>query len=199
MKLQYKMNEIASVFGASIGTKAHRRCSGKWRGTVDYSIEFDNGESYFVGNSSSRKKFEQLVDETYSLYNPLTVHATKKYALGQLKLRAAQDNAIAEKMGVLSYEVVSVEMITTGSHLGWYYAVLEIGNEIVSHLETGLFCDIQKQKFDESIGVRYYTAGAVKDEEVDYIFNGVGFSSKSTIYKPRNDMMFHKTLYTEVA
>jgi mRNA-degrading endonuclease YafQ of YafQ-DinJ toxin-antitoxin module len=41
MTTQEKMNVIATVFGAKTGTKKHRCCTGKWKGTRDYSILFD--------------------------------------------------------------------------------------------------------------------------------------------------------------
>ena len=198
MTLQEKMNEIASTFGATTGVKASKRCRGKWRGTVDYSIMFDNGEQLFIGNSSSRRKFSDFVGDAYELYNPLTVHMTKEFALEQLRLRSSQDNAIAEKMGFLPYEVVSVEFIKSekDGYIGWYYIVLKIDGELTTHLESGLDYDIRKQKFSEKVK-NYYTAGALKDEEVDYIFCGVGFSTKSTIYKPKKRVTFNETEYTK--
>jgi hypothetical protein len=200
MTTQEKMNVIATVFGAKTGTKKHRCCTGKWKGTRDYSILFDNGEQLFIGNSIS-DKFERFVDETYEMYNPLTVREAKDYALEQLKKRAPQDNAIAEKLGFAPHEVLSVELITTdaGGYLGWYYIRLKVGDEIISHLETGLYYDIKGKKFSEKVKENYYTAGGLKDDEVDYIFNGVGFSTKSPIYKPRIEMFLYKALYTEVA
>lgn len=196
MNLQDKINVIASVFGAKTGAKATSSCRGKWRGTVDYSIVFDNGVQIFIGNSShktGRNKFKQLVDETYVEYNPLTVHAAKEYALEQLKLRAPQDNAIAEQMGFLPYEVMSVELSSSeeGVLTGSYYVVLRIGENVVNHITSCLHYDIHNQKFAESVK-NYYTAGGLKDEEVDYIFNGVGFSTKSPLYKVKSEMVFYK-------
>ena len=201
MILQEKLNQIATVFGATTGGKSTIRCTGKWRGTTDYSIVFDNGEKLFLGNSSHGKRFPQLVDETYELYNLSAVTATKKYALERLTARAPQDTVIAEVLGFVPYEVVSVELITSDKfgYIGWYYIVLKIGNKLVNHLDTNLDYCIRKQTFSESVKKGYYVAGGLKDNEADYVFNGVGFSTESTLYKPRKESTFYKMLYSEVA
>ena len=200
MSLQRKMDAIANVFGAESGIKAFKRCGGKWFGTVDYAILFNNGERLWVGNSRSGKKFAELVDEDYETYNPAKVQETKDYALERLRKRASQDNAIAKKLGLKSYEVVSVELNTTGKggYMGWYYVVLRIGKDTVNHVETGLKYDIQKHEIAETVKENYHIACGVK-EEADYVFNGTGFSTKSPCYKLKSDMVFHKMLYSEVA
>jgi len=196
MNTQEKMNVIASVFGAKSGVKSFSRCTGKWRGTVDYSIAFDNGEELFVGNSGSGRKFIAMVDEYYEMYNPITVAVKKNFALSKLRERAVQDNEIAEKMGFSPYEIVSVELCAKGDRLGWYYIVLKVGGINIPHVETTLYYNIKNMDFSETVKT-YYTAGGLKDDEVDYVFNGVGFSSKSPLYKGSNALK--KCLYTAVA
>jgi hypothetical protein len=202
MTTQEKMNAIALTFGAKTGARFSRRCTGKWSGTTDWSILFDNGERLFIGNSGGSKKFSQYVDECYELYNSIAVQTAKDYALKQLRQRAPQDNEFAERLGHLPYEVESVELITSdkGGHIGWFYVVLRIGDKIVNHLETGLNYNVGGQMFSETVRPKYYVAGGLKDDEVDYIFNGVGFSSASSLYKPKKELVFHKMfLFSEVA
>jgi hypothetical protein len=201
MTVQEKINKIALTFGAKTGARASRRCTGKWRGTTDWSIKFDNGEQLFLGNSGGSKKFSQLVDECYEVYNPIAVQSAKDYAFEQLRQRSPQDNVFAERLGHLPYEVVSLELVTSdkGGHIGWFYVVLRIGDKIVNHLDTGLNYNIRMKMFSETVRAKYYVAGGLKDDEVDYIFNGVGFSSTSSLYKPKKELMFHKMLFSEVA
>jgi len=197
MTTREKIEAIASVFGAKDGIRTFRKCTGKWKGTVDYAIAFDNGERLFVGNSGGGKKFETMVDECYEKYNPLTVAERKNFALEKLRKRAVQDNEIAEKMRLSPYEVVSVEIGTKGDYIGWYYVTLKVGGSVFTHLESGLCYDIERMMFTGTVRQNYFTAGGLKDIEVDYVFNGVGFSSKSILYKA--SVGLKKCLYTAVA
>ena len=55
--------------------------------------------------------------------------------------------------------------------------------KICTHLETGLNHDIASGKVsDTPTRADYYPAGALKEADVDYVFNNVGFSSASTLY-----------------
>lgn len=197
MTTREKIESIASVFGAKDGIRGLRKCTGKWRGSTDYFISFDNGERLYVGNSGGGRKFEAMVDEYYDKYNPLTVAEKKSFALEKLRKRAKFDNEIAERMRVSPYEVVSVELGAKGDYLGWYYVVLKIGDSVFTHLESGLCYDIDRMMFSGTVRQNYFTAGALKDSEVDYVFNGVGFSSKSILYKASGGLK--KCLYSEVA
>jgi len=196
MTTQEKINIIASTFGANHGIKTWKRCRGKYAGTVDYSITFDNGEKIYVHNSSSGKIFDRCVNELYELYNPDTVLDTKMTALNLLRERSALDNAIAEQMGLLPHEVLSVEINTAEKNgsLGRYYVVLKIGDNIVNHHDTVTNYDIQKRKLSMNVNEKYYTAGGLKDDEADYIFNGVGFSSTSPLYKMDYATVFYKMI-----
>jgi len=192
-RTQENMNTIAAAFGASSGTKGYKRCRGKYAGTVDYYIEFDNGERYYVGNSGPGVSFDEFVAREREQYNPETVRETKEIALKALRDRAESDNAFAQQLGLLPYEVISVELNSTekNGHMGWYYVVLKVGDNIINHVDTGTFYDILNRKLSDSAET-YYAAGGLKDDEPDYVFHGVGFSSKSPLYKMSNDTVFYK-------
>ena len=71
----------------------------------------------------------------------------------------------------------------TGGYIGWYYVTLAVDGKICTHLETGLNHDIADGKVsDTPTRANYYPAGALKEADVDYVFNNVGFSSASTLY-----------------
>ena len=60
---------------------------------------------------------------------------------------------------------------------------LAVDGKICTHLETGLNYDIADGKVsDTPTRADYYPAGALKETDVDYVFNNVGFSSASTLY-----------------
>ena len=48
LPLQSRLDIIAQTFGCKTASIKTSPCSGKWRGTSDISIVFDNGVSLFV-------------------------------------------------------------------------------------------------------------------------------------------------------
>jgi len=194
MTTQNKINAIASAFGAHHSEKTKKPCRGKYAGTVDYSISFDNGERLYVCNSGAgRGAFDRCVDELYELYNPDAVAETKAIALKKLRERSVLDNAIAAQMGLLPHDVLSVEMNTTdrNGYMGWFYVVLMVGGNIINHVDTGTYYDIRRRKLSDGVRKTYFTAGGLRDGEADYVFNGIGFSSKSPIYKLNKAAVFY--------
>ncbi len=90
--------------------------------------------------------------------------------------------------GLKPYSVLNVEFNNgadkeNGEYMGWYYLTIVIDDKIHTHIETGLNHDIAHGKVSE-IPERsnYFTAGGLKDADVDYVFNNVGFSSSSDLY-----------------
>ena len=130
----------------------------------------------------------ECVDGYLSQYNPEIVQATKEAALPVLLKREAKDNEIAAQRGLKPYTVLNVELNDgsnekAGGYIGWYYVTLAVDGKICSHLETGLNYDIANGRVSETPKrADYFTAGALKETDVDYVFNNVGFSSHSTLY-----------------
>ena len=70
-----------------------------------------------------------------------------------------------------------------GGYIGWYYVTLAVDGKIHAHLETGLAHSIASGTVSEiPTREKYFTAGALKEAYVDYVFNNVGFSSISDMY-----------------
>ena len=190
---QEKIGVIAQAFGGTAGRIETSPCTGKWRGTSDISIRFDNGASLFLGNRLTPKAKtaavqRELVNDTLLRYNPEIVSATKEAALASLMEREAKDNAIAAQKGLKPYTLLNVEFNDgadgqSSGYMGWYYVTLAVDGNICSHIETGLNYDIADGKVSaEPTREKYFAAGALKDSEVDYVFNNVGFSSASGLY-----------------
>ena len=193
LSTQEKIGVIAQAFGGTAGRIETSPCTGKWRGTSDISIRFDNGASLFLGNRLTPKAKtaavqRELVNDTLLRYNPEIVSATKEAALASLMEREAKDNAIAAQKGLKPYTLLNVEFndgadSQSSGYMGWYYVTLVVDGNICSHIETGLNYDIADGKVSaEPTREKYFAAGALKDSEVDYVFNNVGFSSASGLY-----------------
>lgn len=188
-----KIGIIAKSFGCVSGKIETSPCTGKWFGTSDVSIRFDNGAALFIGNdrtpqAKAANVQRKLVNATFQRYNPEIVAATKETALASLRAREALDNAIAAKKGLKPYTLLNVEFCDgmhdeSSLYIGWYYVTLAVDGKIRAHLETGLKYDIADgQVSDSPTRERYFVAGGLKEAWVDYVFNNVGFSSNSTLY-----------------
>ena len=193
LPLQAKIDVIAQAFGCKTGEIHTSPCTGKWRGTSDMTIRFDNGASLFIGNhltpkAKTVKVQTECVNRTLVQYNPEIVKATKEAALPALLQREAKDNEIAAQKGLKPYTLLNVEFNEgadekTGGYIGWYYVTLAVDGKICTHLETGLNHDIASGKVsDTPTRADYYPAGALKEADVDYVLNNVGFSSASILY-----------------
>ena len=136
LSMQEKIGVIAQAFGCTSGTIETSPCTGKWRGTSDISIRFDNGSSLFLGNHMTRqaktKKVQQeLVDSALVRYNPEIIRVAKETAYTALKERELQDNAIAGEKGLKPYTLLNVEFNDgtdqqSSGYIGWYYATLAV-------------------------------------------------------------------------
>lgn len=210
LSTQGKIGVIAQAFGGTAGRIETSPCTGKWRGTSDISIRFDNGASLFLGNRLTPKAKtaavqRELVNATLLRYNPEIVSVTKEAALASLMEREAKDNAIAAQKGLKPYTLLNVEFNDgadgqSSGYMGWYYVILAVDGNICSHIETGLNYDIADGKVSaEPTREKYFAAGALKDSEVDYVFNNVGFSSTSGLYAlPVSDAVLQRAEKTLV-
>jgi hypothetical protein len=70
----------------------------------------------------------------------------------------------------------------SGGYIGRYFVTLEVNGKIVNHLETSLCYEIANGTVSETPKMTYYVAGGLKDKDVDFVFNGVGFSSMKDDY-----------------
>ena len=202
LPLPDKIGIVAQAFGGTSGKIETSPCTGKWRGTSDISIKFDNGASLFIGNHRTPQAKTALVQTEYVnaalvRYNPEIIAATKEAAIAALRAREVKDNEIAAQKGLKPYTLLNVEFNDgtdkkSGGHMGWYYVTLAVDGKICSHIETGLNYDILDGKVSGNpTREDYFTAGALKESDVDYVFNNVGFSSTSDLYSlpVRDDVM----------
>lgn len=193
LPLQEKVEIIARAFGYVSGKIEISPCFGKWRGMSDVSIRFDTGVSLCIGNcrtaqAKTAKVQNELVNAVLTRYNPEIIAEAKEIALAALRKRAVKDNEIAVQKRLEPYILLNVEfndgaVDESSGYIGWYYVTLAVDGRIRAHLETGLAHDIANGKVSEVPTRNYYfAAGGLKEADVDYVFNGVGFSSTSDLY-----------------
>ena len=192
LSLQDRINIIAETFGCKTADIRTSPCTNKWRGTSDISLELDNGSSLFIGNcrtpqAKTARVKNEYVNTILAQYNPEILAEIKARITPLLLKREAEDNAIAVQKGLKPYTFLNVEINDgsekqSGSHLGWYYVTVAVNGKILAFVETGLSYGIARGVLSES-RPDYFVAGALKDNEVDFVFNNVGHSSTSVLYK----------------
>ena len=106
--MQDKIGIVAQAFGSTSGKIETSPCTGKWRGTSDISIKFDNGASLFIGNhrtpqAKTVKVQTECVNAALVRYNPEIIAATKEAAISALRKRETKDNEIAGQKGLKPY------------------------------------------------------------------------------------------------
>jgi len=192
LPLQDRINIIAETFGCKTASIRTTPCTGKWRGTSDISLDFDNGSSLFIGNdrtpqAKTARVQNECVNGTLAQYNPEILAEIKTRTVPALLKREAADNAIAAERGLKPYTFLNVELNDgsiekSGGYIGWYYVTLAVDGKIFAFTETGLNHDIARGVLSDS-RPNYFVAGALKDNEVDFVFNNVGHSSTGVLYK----------------
>ena len=187
LSLQGKVAVLAQTFGKKSGTIQSTPCFGKWRGSSDVVIRFDDGTSLFVGITLTPKAKTvswrtEYIDGLLTQYNPEIIAEKKAYALPILLEREKLDAAVAKEKGLPPYKVLTVEMQTDDYSLGWYYVTLEINGKIHPHRETGLDYAISKGNLQAAPSRPYFISGATDPSNVDYVFDNVGFSTKDNLY-----------------
>ena len=193
LSMQERIDIIAQSFGCTSGKIETSPCTGKWRGTSDIFIRLDNGTSLPIGNrrtpqAKTAKIQNEFINSALARYNPKIIKATKEAAIDALRQREIKDNEIAAQKGLKPYTLLNVEFNDgtdekSSGHMGWYYVTLAVGNEIHPHMETGLHHAILDGKVSGTLTrENYFVAGALKESDVDYVFNNVGFSSTSSSY-----------------
>ena len=117
-------------------------------------------------------------------------YATSNEALQLLKKVEKRDNHYARFMNKREYEIVRVEM---NKDICVKFGVLlrfKDNGEERHFIETGLDYGLRDkehlEKYLARYTTRYWTAGGIEDNKVDFIFNGVGFSTKYAGYQARS-------------
>lgn len=157
------MERIKEIFGADASI---RKCDGV------YVLKTKQGSTCIGGNN--RKEAINNIANRYGgfLKNKDTIVETVRQDITNDK----------------NVKLLDIDFNRDGFWLGWFFAVLQVGDKIFKHIETnfsGYLFDLIKGKHEPRY--RNFTAGGLEDKEVDYTFYGVGFSSTSKLYKARDN------------
>lgn len=181
--LKGKFNTLARLFGAQSGTKVGIPCSGKWKGTTDYSVKFNNGVRFYISNGM--KYFEKNLDEEIKAYSAF--ESMKSEIIEALQAFEAHDNQIAVLAGLSGYHVLDIDYLKSGDYLGWFYVIVDINGERHTVKETGLHFLIHNALKAESTVEIYREAEELKQETVfakyienpTFVFHNYAFSFDS--------------------
>lgn len=174
------VNELARLVGCGTYKKISHHCTGKWRGTIDHGLEFDNGCHIFISNGMAG--FEERAIEYIRKIKTLRENREKYIEL--LSARIAIDNETAVAEGLQQVKLIDVN-VNTGlqDSFLWNYLLLEVGGRHFRHIETSLNYALAQNTLEDYIAGknRLFTAGAVN--KPDYIITNVRFNSKDDLYK----------------
>lgn len=139
-----------------------------------------------LGITCYKREFDSQVDRYIEEYQ----YANSKEALAKLKAIERKDNHYAKFFGYREYRVVKA--FTAVEPFMGFGALIEFkdNKERRYMYESTLTWHLsgRSKNYDKgnwhygSSSGRYFTAGGLLDKEVDFIFNGVGFSSKKDMY-----------------
>lgn len=177
--------ELTRLIGCTSYTQYKSRCTGKWRGTTDYGLTFDNGCTLFISNGMAA--FEQNTIEYISRIN--AIRANKRQFMSELTSQIEKDNLVAQSEGLAQVRLIDVDINTDiNLYFLWSYLLIEVNGLQFRHTETGLNHSLCRNRLDEWLSRRAektWTAGAVQNP--DYIIGNVRFCSTDKLYKITND------------
>ena len=139
-----------------------------------------------VGLCCYKRDLDESVDRLISKYE----FAKSKDALKMLKKIEKLDNHYASYLGYREYEIIKVNYIGDYVDLGVTIRFKDNGetrNVIETSLSQGLRSKESLEDYIKWYRKTYFTAGGLKDSDVDFLFHGVGHSSKQDLYTYDND------------
>lgn len=178
---EFKIYTLQDIFEARHTKKIYSGvCGGKWRGTSDQYILI-NDYMFFISNTGIHK-FETRLDSLLNTYKGFkqNLPLIAEFLEDIIK----KDNELAIKQGLQPVELISVNLAKKEPYMGWFYITLKQGNTIIHHLESNLNYIIETLANNEMPIIKsgdFRLAGALNKH--DYIFNNVGFDTKSELYK----------------
>lgn len=134
-----------------------------------------------LGQSCYKRSLNEFVDTLIKRYKVATSPIALKFLKDCLETK---DNEYNSFLGYREYEIVKVEVNKTCVPFGVLLRFKDNGEELhflTTNLSYALGDYGELMKY-VSICKRYYTAGGLKESDVDFIFGGVGHSTKRRMY-----------------
>lgn len=183
-------DELCKLLGHKTWTKTKSACTGKWAGTWDYFLRWEDGTEMFVSNGMYG--FEKTVEETIDMLKRTRKPEYQKAIMEVLYEYEKDDALLAKKNNMKSYHILGlIEITGTSCELISWGIRLKIGDYIRDFRETGLCFDIMdganklRQTKDREKGRPVWVAGGVTDP--DFIIHGVAHSSTEGCYRVYSD------------
>lgn len=175
------LDQLTALIGRKNWTRISSPCTGKWKGTIDYGVQFDDGLCHFISNGMTN--FEENISAQISYIQDIQNNREKYLQI--LRDQALRDNAVAEAEGLYPVSVIDMGIHTESEHnFLWSYLILEVHGKRFKFIESGLNCHLKMkilEKWIEKCRKPIFTAGAVQNP--DHIFGNVRFSSTDRLYK----------------
>ena len=190
-------NELCALLGHRSWTKEGSRCTGKWAGTTDYSLRWDDGTSMFISNGMTY--FEERVKETVEMVRRTRSTEHQEAIMDVLREYEREDAEMAREAGLKSYRLLGLIEVIDDIGTIWWGVRLDVDGKTIDFTESGLSCDIEKgaEKLRETkeyeAGRELWTAGGV--ETPDYVIHGVGHSTTYGCYRPHPERGDKVTFY----
>lgn len=181
--------ELTILMGYQNFKKERSACTGKWRGTYDYSLVFDNRTRLFISNGM--KYFHETVQNYIGCLK--IFNTNKNRILDEIREQIYSDNITAKQEGLFPVTVKDVAISTQSEpYCLWAYLTLEVNGITFQFIETGLNYAIKNNKVTEYFAPkrRIYTAGAVIAPT--FIIGNVRFSHLDGLYKIKNKQIDNK-------
>ena len=177
-------NKLTQLLGHKSWKKIGHPCTGKWRGTTDYSLLFEDGSGVFISNGM--KYFDDRLVEITATLERFISPAFQTKMLDILNQQREIDNVVAESEGLHKYEILGLTF--KQAYFRIHYGLkLEVDGTIFNFVETKLVMDMHDTQTDADALLnkwqmkKRYTAGAV--ENPTFIFHNVRFSHLDNLYK----------------
>lgn len=178
------VNELVKLVGGTTWTRIESRCTGKWRGTTDYGILIDNRIELFVSNGMTG--FDNRIREWIGIIK--TFRTKKDEYLQKLREQAQRDSISAQAEGLHPVKVLDIGIVSPEATGGYFfilpYALLEV-NGLQFKFSTSNFAfaikDDGLNTWLERAKKPVITAAGVHTP--DYIFGGIRFDSRNSMYR----------------
>lgn len=184
-------DELCALLGHKSWTKTGSRCTGKWAGTTDYSLLWEDGTGMFISNGMTY--FEKVVSETIDMLKRTRNKENQRAMMEVLWEFEADDAKMAQEAGLQSYKVMGlVEIVEPDVHgMIWWGVRIKVGDRIIDFRETGMCCDIEggadklRETRERKKGKKLWTAGGVQTP--NYVIAGVAHDMNYGCYQARGN------------
>lgn len=188
-KTQTQVDELTRAFGYSQGSVIRTSCTGDWKGTWDYSIVFDDKVEFFIANGS--KSFKDILTKKVKTYTNFEKNKNKiMESLKQIEEADKNREYVCFKRELKPYTILDVDFIRDcPSRMGWFYITMQVGDKVINYIETHMSYELKNMAYNNEYKPNlvaeheYYVAGGINDDDVDFVFNKVGYSTTNHIYE----------------